>query len=352
MPVTTAAIIGGSTLAGGLLGNVLAGQQAQALAGSNRLQQLSSLAQLLNRPPEIGNITYQQYAAPIDYELAGTLNPEQLQETELRNILRNEQARQAQLDVLGEYQDLSQTGLTAVDRAALTDIQNQIATQERGQREAILQNMAQRGLSGSGTELAANLLAGQSASQRASQMGMDQASQAQQARLQALGNVARMGQGLEETDFQRAAREAEASDVINQFNTRNKIVAEAENLANKQDIMNLTNQQRNRLREANTDLINQALTENVINKPLAQYGLQSRYTSGVAGGLQDVAGSRERQAMNQYNTQSQMLGAGLQTGGSLAGSYMNRPTTPQKKIDTSQWQTPDSRWSWNQQKTV
>jgi hypothetical protein len=190
-------------------------------------------------------------------------------------------------------------------------------------------------LSGSGTELAANLLAGQSAAQRASQMGMDQAAQAQQSRLQALGNVARMGQGLEETDFQRAAREAEASDVINQFNTRNKIVAEAENLANKQDVMNLTTQQRNRLREANTDLINQALTENVINKPLAQYGLQSRYTSGVAGGLQDVAGSRERQATNRYNTQSQMLGTGLQTGGTLAGAYLNKPATPKDPYSTN-----------------
>jgi hypothetical protein len=157
-------------------------------------------------------------------------------------------------------------------------------------------------------------------------MGMDQAAQAQQARLQALSNVAQMGQGLEETDYQRAAQQAQASDIINEFNTRNKIIAEAENLANKQEVMNLTTQQRNRLREANTDLINQALTENVINKPLAQYGLQSRYTSGVAGGLQDVASSRERQATNRYNTQSQMLGAGLQTGGTLAGAYMNRPT--------------------------
>jgi hypothetical protein len=305
------------------------------LSGANRLQQLSALAQLANRPPEIGNITFQQYAEPIDYELAGTLTPEQLQETELRNILRNEQARQAQLDVLGEYQDLSQTGLTAVDRAALTDIQNQIATQERGQREAILQNMAQRGLAGSGTELAANLLAGQSAALRASQMGMDQASQAQQARLQALGNVARMGQGLEETDFQRAAREAEASDVINQFNTRNKIVAEAENLANKQDIMNRITTNKNRIREGNTDLINRALTENVINKPKAQYGLQTQYTSGLAGGLQDIAGSRERQAMNQYNTQAQMLGAGLQTGGSLAGAYMNRPASGKRPTSNS-----------------
>jgi hypothetical protein len=323
MPVTGAVIAGvGGVAAGGLLGQYLAGQQTGALAGANKLQALATLAQGLQAPPTIGDITYQQYAPPIDYELAGILNPEQLQETELRNILRNEQARQAQLDVLGEYQDLSQTGLTAVDRAALSEIQNQIATQERGQREAILQNMAQRGLSGSGTELAANLLAGQSASQRASQMGMDQAAQAQQARLQALGNVAQMGRGLEETDFERASREAQASDVINQFNTQNKISAQAQNLANKQDVMNLTNQQRNRLREANTDLVNQALTQNVINKPLAQYGLQTQYQSGIAGGLQNQAGMQSQQAMNRLNTQAQLLGAGMQTGGTVAGAIL------------------------------
>jgi hypothetical protein len=323
MPVTGAVIAGvGGVAAGGLLGQYLAGQQTGALAGANKLQTLATLVQGMQAPPTIGDITYQQYAEPIDYELAGILNPEQLQETELRNILRNEQARQAQLDVLGEYQDLSQTGLTAIDRAALSEIQNQIATQERGQREAILQNMAQRGLSGSGTELAANLLAGQSASQRASQMGIDQAAQAQQARLQALGNVAQMGRGLEETDFERASREAQASDVINQFNTQNKISAQAQNLANKQDVMNLTNQQRNRLREANTDLVNQALTQNVINKPLAQYGLQTQYQSGIAGGLQNQAGMQSQQAMNRLNTQAQLLGAGMQTGGTVAGAIL------------------------------
>jgi hypothetical protein len=325
MPVNTAIIAGvGGVAAGGLLGQYLAGQQAGALASSNKLQALATIAQGLNPPPEIGSITYQQYAAPIDYELAGTLNPEQLKQTELRNILRNEQARQAQLDVLGKYQDLSQTGLSAIDRAALSEIQNQIATQERGQREAILQNMAQRGLSGSGTELAANLLAGQSAAQRASQMGMGQAAQAQQSRLQALSNVSQIGQGLEATDYERAAQQAQASDVINQFNTQNKISAQAQNLANKQEVMNLTNQQKNRLRESNTDLVNQALTQNVINKPLAQYGLQTQYQSGIAGGLQNQAGMQSQQAMNQYNTQAQLLGAGLQTGGTVAGAVLKK----------------------------
>jgi hypothetical protein len=153
-------------------------------------------------------------------------------------------------------------------------------------------------------------------------MGMDQAAQAQQARLQALSNVAQMGQGLEETDFQRAARQAEASDVINQFNVQNKNVAQAQNLANKQDIMNINRQQQNRIREANTDLVNQALTQNVINKPLAQYGLQTQYASGVSGGLQNQAGMQSQQAMNRLNTQAQLLGAGMQTGGTVAGAIL------------------------------
>jgi len=44
--------------------------------------------------------------------------------------------------------------------------------------------------------------------------------------------------------------------------------------------------------------------------------------------LQNVAGSRERQATNRYNTQAQLLGTGLQTGGTIAGAYANRPATP------------------------
>jgi hypothetical protein len=99
--------------------------------------------------------------------------------------------------------------------------------------------------------------------------------------------------------------------------------------------MNRITTNKNRIREGNTDLINRALTENVINKPKAQYGLQTQYTSGVAGGLQDIAGSRERQAMNQYNTQAQMLGAGLQTGGTLGGAYMNRPASGKRPTSNS-----------------
>lgn len=331
-PLTGALAIGaGTTAVSGLLGNYLAGQQAGALAGSNRLQALASLAQALNRPPEIPEVQFERYAAPEEYQLAGTLSPEALTPTQLRQILSSPEYLQAQEDVLAQYQQLTGEGLSAIDRAALAEIQNEITTQERGQREAILQNMAQRGMSGSGAELAANLLAQQQASQTASLEGQRIAAQGQQARLQALGNVAQLGGELGATEYERGLNLARAEDVINQFNTQNRNLAQAQNLAAAQAIANARTEQRNQYRNALTDLANQEITQNRINRPLAQYGLQSQYTSGITGALGGMAQSQAQQAMNQYNTQAQMLGAGLQTGGTLGAAYYSRPSTSASK---------------------
>jgi hypothetical protein len=339
MPVIGTAIglgVGGAAI-GGLAGQYFAGQQASALAGANKLSAMASLAQALRPPPEIADITLQQYAIPEQYQLAGTLTPEQLRNTLLSDIAINAQQRQNQLDALNQYKQLSQTGLSAIDRAALTEIQNQIATQERGQREAILQNMAQRGLSGSGLELASRLQAGQTAAQTASAQSMEQAAQAQQARLQALANVAQMSQGLETTDYARAAQAAQAQDVINQFNVQNRNVAQSQNLAALQAIKNANVEQANKIAQANIDLANKQKWQNIVNKPLAQYGLQSEYQSGVANALQNQSALQAQQAMNQYQTQANLFGAGLQAGGTLGGAYAGRKsdtTQPQQQTTT------------------
>jgi hypothetical protein len=320
-PLTLGTAIGlGTAAAGPLIGQYLAGQQAGALADANKLNLLASAIQGATPPPVIGNLELARYLSPEQFQIAGTLSPEALQGTELGKILRDETQRQNQLNVLQEYQNLSQTGLSAIDRAALAEIQNQIATQERGQREAILQNMAQRGLSGSGQELAASLAASQQATQDASMQGMRQAAMAQQARLQALGNVAQMSQGLEQTDFERAAQQARAQDVINQFNVQNRNVAQAQNLAAKQAIMNANVEQANRIAQANIDLQNQERLQNQINKPLAQYGLQTQYQSGIANALQNQAAQQAGQAMSQQQTQAQMAGSGIQAGGTIIGA--------------------------------
>ena len=385
--------IGGAVL-GGVAGKYLAGQQTAALSGANKLQMLGAAAQASATPPTLQDIqlaryeTPQQFTSvgtftpvgytpelytPEEYQLAGTLKAEELTPTELRNILINQQARQAQLDVLQKYQQQGEQGLTAIDRAALADIQNELARQERGQREAILANMAQRGMAGSGQELASALLAGQESAQRASEEGMRIAAQQQANRQEALARVAQLSGGIEATDYARLAKSAEAQDIINRFNLQNRLQFQTENLQNLQDVLNrrtaeeiraaqfgaeqttaarqylaglqnlseqqklereqairnLNIEQANRQQQANIELANQERLYNVAEKPRLQYGLQSQYASGISGALGGIAQSQAQQAMNQYQTQAGLIGTGLQAGGTLGSAFVMRPTPPQ-----------------------
>ena len=319
MPVTTALIAGGAgTVAGGLMG-YLTKPNLSASTNSAKLQALTSL---LNRPPEIPEVELRKYSTPEALSYLGNFTPEELQATGLPAGVINQAMRNKQLQALGGVEELSQTGLSAIDRAALSEIQNEIAMQERGQRESILQNMAQRGMSGSGQELAAQLQSSQAASQLASQQGLQQAAQAQRARVDALSNLSNMATGLESTDFERQAQKAQAQDVINQFNVQNRNVAGLRNLQTQQDLSSMNAQERNRIAQANIDLANQQIMQNQVNRPLAQYGLQSQYTSGVSQGIGGVGQTQTQQQLANQQAMSQGLGTGLTVGGTVAGAAL------------------------------
>jgi hypothetical protein len=319
MPVTTALIAGGAgTVAGGLMGYLT----RPDLSASTQSAKLQALTALLNRPPEIPEVELQKYSTPEALAYLGNFTPEELQATGLPTGVINQAMRNKQLQALGGVEQLSQTGLSAIDRAALSEIQNEIAMQERGQRESILQNMAQRGLSGSGQELAAQLQSSQAASQMASQQGMQQAAQAQQARVNALSNLSNMASGIEQTDFQRQAQKAQAQDVINQFNTQNRNTAGLRNLQTQQDLANINVQERNRIAQANADLANQQIMQNQVNRPLAQYGLQSQYTSALGQGIGGVGQTQTQQQLANQQAMSQGLGTGLTVGGTVAGAAL------------------------------
>jgi hypothetical protein len=322
MPVTTALIAGGAgTVAGGLMGYLT----KPDLSASTNSAKLQALTALLNRPPEIPEVELQKYSTPEALSYLGNFTPEELQATGLPAGVINQAMRQKQLQALGGVEQLSQTGLSAIDRAALSEIQNEIAMQERGQRESILQNMAQRGISGSGQELAAQLQSSQAASQLASQQGMQQAAQAQQARVNALNNLSNMATGIESTDFERQAQKAQAQDVINQFNVQNRNVAGLRNLQTQQDLSTMNAQERNRIAQANIDLANQQIMQNQVNRPLAQYGLQSQYTSGVSQGIGGVGQTQTQQQLANQQAMSQGLGTGLTVGGTVAGAALTGP---------------------------
>lgn len=318
MPVTIGTIAGVSTLAGGALGYL----SRPNLSASTETARLQALLGLANRPPAIPEVEFQKYSTPEALAYLGNFTPEELQATGLPSGVINLAMRQKQLQAIGGIEELSQTGLSAIDRAALAEIQNQIATQERGQRESILQNMAQRGISGSGQELAAQLQGSQAASQLASQQGMQQAAQAQRARMQALSSLSEMAGGIEQTDFQREQQRQAAQDAINQFNVQNRNVAGLRNLQTQQDLANLNVQERNRIAQANVDLENEQRLQNQINRPLAQYGLQSQYASGISQGLAGIGQTQTQQQLANQQAMMQGLGTGLTTGGSVAGSYL------------------------------
>jgi hypothetical protein len=322
MPVTTALIAGGAgTVAGGLMGYLT----RPDLSASTQSAKLQALTALLNRPPEIPEIELQKYSTPEALSYLGNFTPEELQATGLPAGVINQAMRAKQLQALGGVEELSQTGLSAIDRAALSEIQNEIAMQERGQRESILQNMAQRGMSGSGQELAAQLQSSQAASQLASQQGLQQAAQAQRARVDALSNLSNMATGIESTDFQRQAQKSQAQDVINQFNTQNRNVAGLRNLDLQQNLKSESERERMRIAQANIDLANKEITQNKINRPLAQYGLQSQYTSALGQGIGGVGQTQTQQQLANQQAMSQGLGTGLTVGGTVAGAALTGP---------------------------
>ena len=331
MPVTTAAILGGSALAGGALG-YLSRPDLSASTNTARLQALLGLA---NRPPEIPEVEFAKYSTPEALSYLGNFTPEELQATGLPSGVINAAMRQKQLQAIGGVEELSQTGLSEIDRAALTEIQNQIASQERGQRESILQNMAQRGLAGSGQELAAQLQGSQAASQQASTQGMQQAAQAQRARTQALSQLAELSGGIEQTDFLREQQRQAAQDAINQFNVQNRNVAGMRNLQTQQDIANLNAQERNRIAQANVDLENRQRLQNQVNRPLAQYGLQTDYVSGISQGLGGIGQTQTQQQLANQQAMTQGIGTGLNVGGTLAGGYLSRPTPAKERTSTN-----------------
>lgn len=332
MPVTTAAIIGGSTLAGGALGFL----SRPDLSASTNTAKLQALLGLANRPPEIPEVEFAKYSTPEALSYLGNFTPEELQATGLPAGVINAAMRQKQLQAIGGVEELSQTGLSAIDRAALTEIQNQIATQERGQRESILQNMAQRGISGSGQELAAQLQGSQAASQQASTQGMQQAAQAQRARMQALSSLSEMAGGIEQTDFQREAQRQEAQDAINRFNTQNRNIAGLRDLDLQQSLRNELEREKTRVGQANVDLENRQRLQNQVNRPLAQYGLQTDYVSGISQGLGGIGQSQTQQQLANQQAMMQGVGTGLNVGGSLAGGFLSSPTPkPSKKPNES-----------------
>lgn len=252
----------------------------------------------------------------------GVLTPEEANaelsgRSEMDNISTDPRLKQAQMDALLGLQDISDGGLTAMDEANLGRIRNEENTAARGQREAILQNAASRGLGGSGLELMSQMQNQQDSATRTSQRDMDVAGMAQQRALDALIKGGQLGGQMQAQDFSQQAQSAQANDAISKFNAQNKQQvgmanvlarnqAQESNLANRQNIANQNVALQNQQQEYNKNLI-QKNYDNEIKKRNGQAGIGTQNAANAGTDNQ-----------NRANANNQLIGGLLGVGTSAA----------------------------------
>src|SRR5690349_21963417 len=148
-------VIAGAAMAGaGLIGHLLQGKgDAEAY-----LKQARDAINAVRVPdPEEMKVNLDKLVQQ------GIITPEiaqvyQMNPTAFDQIQTDPRAMQAELNALQQLEQIAgQGGLTATDKAKISDIQDQLQSQERGAREAILQNAKERGVGGSDVELMAQL---------------------------------------------------------------------------------------------------------------------------------------------------------------------------------------------------
>lgn len=201
-------------------------------------QELSSLIPQLQLQMVQGSITPAQAQAAIQ------------QASTQAGVTPNPEASRAQFESLNQLQKIVQEGgLTAIDKAKLNEIRNQINTQNRGNQLALQNEFQSRGLGGSGLELASRLVADQNSANRAADQSTDVAALAQQRALQAILSSGQLGGQIREQQFTEDSSKAKSADAVNalnaqlasQANLQNATYQQRSNEANQQNQQNVAN---------------------------------------------------------------------------------------------------------------
>lgn len=312
---TAAAIAGGATIGSALIGAnqakkgreaaMNAANQAAAQFANVDLPDVEKMKLALQNPELIG-----EYAPLLEQYL-------NLQPSAMENISVDQALKDEQMKALLGLSDIAEGGLTEGDKAAARDIQREVNQNAEARRQAILQNMAQRGTLGSGMELAAQLSSAQQAADQQSRAGDVLAQQAQARALQALQQSGALAGQVRGQEFGEQAQVAQAKDAINQWNTANQQNVAARNVAaqNQAQQQNLANRQALEAQRAQT-----ANQQQIHNKGLLQQQFQNEMqrASGLAGAYQ----TQGQVAQAGANAQAQMIG-GIGSGiGNIAGAFI------------------------------
>jgi hypothetical protein len=262
-------------------------------------------------PPEI---------QALGLESVGDLSPEQIraflqERTAYEDISVDPRLKAQQMDTLAALQEIAKSeGLTAQDKALLARIVREEDIKARGQREAIMQSAQERGIAGSGIELASQFQAQQEAATRQAMRDQEVAALAEQRKMAALMGSGEMAGQMRGQEYGEQQNLAQARDMLSRFNLANQQQTEAQNVASRNQAQqyNLANQQR--IAEENAKWAAMA--------PQQRFQNQLGLAQAQAGGLYNLA--------NMYNQQSS---ANLQMGGMAALAYAKSDENSKKNIE-------------------
>lgn len=233
-------------LSGGNLGDATNALNASAnIVGGTQVPDLATLIPQLKLQVESGKITPAQAQAAIQEASAYS------------NINVNPQTVEDQQAAINQLKQVAtQGGMTAIDKAQLNDIQQQLANQNSAQQQAIQTAAAQQGLGTAGSTLAQKMLASQGNSTAQANAGANIAANAQQRALQAMQNYGSAAGNLNTQQYTQQKNAADATNAINQFNAQNRQAANIQYGANQQaaNTANVNNQ--NTINANNTGIAN------------------------------------------------------------------------------------------------
>lgn len=220
---------------------------------------------------------------------------EQLGPSAMEGVSTDPRLRQEQMAAVNALNDVATTGDTPEMRAAMNRILGDVARNESAGRNAILNNMRARGVSGSGAELAAQLSNNQAAAERAQDAGLQTAAQQQKRMLDAVLSKGQLAGQMRSQEFGEQSDVARAKDAISRYNADAKTRAQYYNAGlNQQNFDNrykLATGQANALAKQG----NQAAESGAASA--AMWGgignAANTIGSGVAGQLQDSQNRKE-----------------------------------------------------------
>jgi len=328
-----------------MIGSILGGIIGNIAGGDERRGARDAMSEALGAYREIKVPTVEEQRVILQQlKSMGELTPELEQEilagpSAYEKIKSDDQLRQAQLSALSSLKQVGQMGLTPEDRAALYDIRSQVAQQDKARQDAIIQNLAARGMAGGGAELAQRLASAQAAAETQAKMGSDLASQAFAKRLQAVAQSGSLGGQIRSQDFDEASQRARAEDVINQFNIQNRLGVQQRNVGTKMGVQQRNLAEKQRIADENAAIANQ---QEIRNKALYQQQFQNAMmrAQGLSGQLGRQADFMQQQAQQRGQAWAQAgqgvdvaIGQGIraakaagtggasEAGGMAGGSY-------------------------------